>query len=238
MKQRRFWILDFGFWIASRFRVKHDWAMSLQPTHAVSGASRQLRQFKIQNPKSKIISFLLLSVSIPLLSGCQTQHITTSDGWPLPPAPHAAAPAPADTKADRMVFTVASKPDDTDNNGFPDSIKASVALFSSEHPMAIRQDGVFIFTLYQQGKSGTADTKPIAVWNIKPDSPNVILARTIAGPSYLFQLNLQEAGGDRMRLDRADLICRFEPTDGSKAVVSQGVRTIQIGRRMAASAAP
>jgi hypothetical protein len=177
---------------------------------------------------------LPLCISAALLSACKTERVTTSDGWPLPPAPNQAPQAPQDTRADRMVFSVGSKPDDTNNNGYPDTIRASVALFSSQHPTALRNDGAFVFTLCPQGTIGEADIKPIASWRIEKDSPHRALTRTLAGPAYLFNLSLLDAGGDRLPLDRADIICRFEPTDGSAPVNCDGVRTIQIGRRMAA----
>lgn len=177
---------------------------------------------------------LSVCISAALLSACTTQRVTTSDGWPLPPAPNQAPQAPRDTKADRMVFSVGSKPDDTNNNGYPDTIRASVALFSSQHPTALRNDGAFVFTLCPQGAVGEAEVKPIATWRIERDSPHRALTRTLAGPAYLFNLSLLDVGGDRLPLDRADIICRFEPLDGSAPVNCDGVRTIQIGRRMAA----
>jgi hypothetical protein len=50
-------------------------------------------------------------------------------------------------------------------------------------------------------------------------------------------LSLLEVGDDRLPLERADLVCRFEPADGSPPITSDGVRTIQIGRRAAAESA-
>jgi hypothetical protein len=113
-----------------------------------------------------------------------------------------------------------------------------VALFSSQHPIAIRQNGAFIFTLYAQGTVGTPGAASIGTWRVETDGPQRTLASTFAGPSYLFQLNLMDVGGDKLPLDRADLVCRFEPADGSPPVHSDGVRTIQIGRRLAASSSP
>jgi hypothetical protein len=134
-----------------------------------------------------------------------------------------------------MVFSVGSKPDDTNNNGYPDTIRASVSLFSTRHPTALHQEGSFVFGLYPQGTVGGLESKPIASWRIEKDSPNRAITRTLAGPAFLFNLSLLEAGpaGDRLPLDRADMVCRFEPLDGSVPVNCDGVRTIQIGRRIA-----
>jgi hypothetical protein len=220
-------ILDWGFAILD----------SVRPAR-FSGNNATIRCGPtIQNPKSKIQNALGLFLCASVTVGCQTQRVTTSDGWPLPPEPRQAPVPPSSARADRMVFTVGSKPDDTNNNGFPDTIRASVALFSTQHPTALRQEGMFVFALYPQGKVGMPDAQPIATWRIDPKSRQVILTNTLAGPSYLFNLSLLEAAGvtgDRLPLDRADLICSFEASDGSPTVKSEGVRTIQIGSRLAA----
>jgi hypothetical protein len=134
-----------------------------------------------------------------------------------------------------MVFTVGMRPDDSNNNGFPDTILATVQLFASPHPTALRQEGTFIFTLFEQGRANETEVKPIKTWRIEPDSSDRRFAATLAGPSYRFELSLLDMGDDRLPLTAADMICRFEPLDGSPPVHSAGVRTIQIGRRMAAS---
>jgi hypothetical protein len=181
-------------------------------------------------------SFGLCILGLSILTACQTERVTTSDGWRMPPAPRSAPTPPASARADRMVFTVGSKPDDTNNNGFPDGIQVSVALFSSQHPTALRQDGTFAFTMYRQGEFGAAEAKPMYEWKLSKEQVLNGQTQTYVGPSYLFQVSLLDMGTDRLPLERADLVCRFEPSDGSAAVHSDGVRSIQIGRRMSADA--
>ncbi len=167
-----------------------------------------------------------------VLCACQTESVTTSDGWQMPPEPRAAPATPPSARADRMAFLVGSKPDDTDNNGYPDTIRASVALFSSEHPTAMRQDGAFVFFLYEQGRTASPTAQPIAQWRVEGEALRSTFAVAQYGPCYQFSLSLLETpAGDRLRSDRADIICRFEPADGSPAVTSSGVRTLQIGGR-------
>jgi hypothetical protein len=188
----------------------------------------------------------LTILSFLALCSCQTEKVTTSDGWPLPPPPRAMPQPPADLKADRMAFMVGSKPDDTDNNGFPDAIRISVALFSNEHPSALQEDGSFVFLLYPQGDSSLPDARPIAQWRMDGDAVRTAMTGSQYGPCYLFTLSLLDPAarpdkdkgmaGDRLALDRADMVCRFEPADGSKPIVSMGVRTIQIGARMLSGA--
>ena len=122
----------------------------------------------------------------------------------------------------------------SNNNGHPDTIRASVSLFSLQHPTAIVQEGTFVFTLFGRGERSSPQPRTVAQWRVATDSPRAVRARTLAGPAWLFELSLLDAGhgNDVMPMERADLVCRFEPADGSEPIHSAGVRTIQIGRRM------
>jgi hypothetical protein len=191
-----------------------------------------IRVFPLVRPG---VGLAVMSCACVLLWACQTERVTTSDGWPLPPEPRPIPVPPQSLRADRMAFMVGSKPDDTDNNGFPDLIRASVALFSSEHPTALREQGAFVFMLYPQGSTSIAETRPLAEWRIEGEALQSTLAAAQYGPCYQFSLSLlQTPGGDRLPSDRADMVCTFEPADGSEAVHSAGVRTLQVGGRLTA----
>lgn len=172
--------------------------------------------------------FLFSVILVAFLVGCQTERIT-SDGRPLPPTPRAAPSAPSNAQANRMMFMVGAKPRDTNGNGYPDQIEATVALFASPHPTAIHQEGVFEFALFTRGHAG--EGAPIAQWRVEGDMLERARARTQYGPCYQFQLSLLDAGGDVYPLTAADLRCTFIPADGSPPVRSDGVRSIQIGKR-------
>src|SRR5262245_49388722 len=122
--------------------------------------------------------------------GCTTERVTTSDGWPLPPPPRQAPKPPAGAKADRMVFTVGMRPDDSNNNGFPDTILATVQLFSSGHPTALLQEGTFVFSLHPPGRVGDPDAEPMKSWRVEQGSRALAMVLTLAGPSYRFELSL------------------------------------------------
>ena len=173
-----------------------------------------------------VVCFLLLSTA------CQTESVTTSDGWQMPPEPRETPVPPDGLKADRMAFMVGSKADDTNNNGYPDTIRASVALFSAEHPTALREDGAFTFLLYLQGQTAAPGSEPLAQWRVEGEALRETLATAQYGPCYQFVLSLlQTPAGDRLPTERADMICRFEPAGGGEPVVSTGVRSLQIGGR-------
>ncbi len=170
------------------------------------------------------------------LAGCETGRVTTSDGRPMPPAPRRVAPVPDGVSANRMAFSVGVKPEDSNANGFPDLIRASVSLFHKPgYNLSLRQDGVFVFELYSAGLADQPGATPAHVWRFTGEDVTKAETAAIYGPCYQFTLSLVGSGAERVPKMRADLVCRFEPADGSPAVVSEGVRSIQIGRRMSAA---
>lgn len=178
-------------------------------------------------------AFLFATMMAVLLIGCQTERVTTSDGRPMPRKPTAAPQAPADAQVNRMAFMVSSKPEDSTGNGYPDLIMATVALFALPHPMSMRFDGVFEFTLYERGEARDPNTEPLAQWIMEGEAIRRAEATAGYGPCYQFALSLVEAGGDVFPFTSADLRCAFYPADGSPPVRSDGVRSIQIGKRVA-----
>jgi hypothetical protein len=168
-----------------------------------------------------------------LLGGCRTERVVTSDGRPMPPKAVAPPTTPAGSQINRMAFMVGSKPEDTTGNGYPDLIRVTVALFSEPHPIAIHADGAFEFVLYAGGDASRADAEPLARWRKEGEAVRRARGLTGFGESYHFNLSLAEAGGDVYPLTSADMRCIFHPADGSAPVRSEGVRSIQIGRRVA-----
>lgn len=166
-----------------------------------------------------------------LLSACATEQVTTSDGRPMAERPRSAPATPTGAAINRMAFMVGSKPEDTTGNGYPDLIRATVVLFASPHPTAVRGEGVFEFRLFPFGAAARPDAVPIAMWRVEGDDVKRAHAHGIYGPAYQFQLSLLDAGGDERPFMSADLRCTFFPANGSAAVHSDGVRSIRIGRR-------
>jgi len=170
-------------------------------------------------------------LTLLILAACQTERVQTSDGRPMPPKPHPAPAAPAGAIANRMALLVGSKADDTNGNGYPDQIQATVVLFASPHPTPILADGAFVFSLYPMGQAKAAGGEVLAEWRVEGEAVRASQAVARYGPCYRFRLCLLDSVGDVHPLSRADLVCRFEPTDGSPTVMSDGIRSIQIGRR-------
>lgn len=168
-------------------------------------------------------------VLISTTAGC-TSSVTTSDGRPMPPVPHAAPQTPSDSKPNAMAMLVGFKPTDTDGNNYPDLITVQTYLYSRPHPTSIYDDGAFVFELYKAG--GTArNEKPLLTWRFeKADVDNARMYSRLFERGYTFKLSLLEHGSDRLPLTTGNLIGRFEPADGSEPIRCVGVRTIQIGK--------
>lgn len=203
----------------------------------------------IQNPKSKIQNQefriarrvrpprlrrnLRLAASLLLgacLCACMTESVTTSDGRPMPPTPHSAPPVPAGTRATTIAVRVGNRPADTNGNGYPDLIQVEAHLIAQPHPTPLYQDGSFVFALYLEGAASSDDARPIAQWRIGADAVRAARTRSTIGPAYAFRLSLLDEGTDKLPQIAADLVCRFEPSDGSAPVRAQNVYPVQLGR--------
>lgn len=187
----------------------------------------------LETTQRRIVNVLLLAAMMVAMIGCQTERVSTSDGRPMPMKPTGGPRTPDNPQINRMAFMVSSKPEDTTGNGYPDLILATVALFALPHPMAVHVDGVFEFALFERGEARVVGAEPLAHWRMEGD--RVRRAKAVAGygPCYQFGLSLVEVGGDVFPLTSADLRCTFHPADGSASVYSDGVRSIQIGKRIA-----
>lgn len=163
--------------------------------------------------------------------GCQTETVSMSDGRALPPEPRSAPVTPDTAVPNRMLLGVASKPIDTDGNGFPDMIMVSVHLFAEPHPSPIFEDGTFTFALYRAGTYNARNAQPIAKWTITGDRLEQAKTRSLAGPMYNFRLNLNESGGDRYPLQGVDLAATFVSSKRPDVTVKPGgLISMQIGR--------
>ncbi len=165
--------------------------------------------------------------------GCEsTTRIVTSDGRPMPSRSHQIPDTPKGVRANQLALLVSPKPEDSNGNGYPDLIRTTVYLFSQPHPGSIEEAGDLVFTLSRPGRSGVAGVAPLGEWRIEAEQMASHRGQAAFGPGYQVSLSLLTQINDRMPVTRADLVCRFEPADGSPPIVCQGVRTIQIGGRM------
>ena len=172
----------------------------------------------------------MAAVCLIALLGCE-QSKTVGYYRPLPPKPRPLKPAPPDARADALVLNVSAAAMDTDGNGYPDLVHATVHLFDRRYPPAIYQEGAFIFAMFAPGEVSRRGAEPIREWRIT--DLEKIRGRSAFGGCYRFRLSLLDDGGtDRLNVPMADVVCVFEPADGGEPTWSGAVATIQVGRRV------
>ncbi len=167
------------------------------------------------------------------LAGCVSNEKAATYHRPLPPKPRPLKPAPPDARVNAVVLNVSPVPVDTNGNGFPDLILATAHLFDRRYPPAIYEKGGFTLALFAPGDVARAGAEPIHEWRIEDKRLEDGRDRSMFGQCYRFRLSLLENDGtDRLDRALADLICVFEPADGSEPTWSGEVNTIQVGQRV------
>ncbi|MHC4219474.1 MAG: hypothetical protein ACYSU7_13600 [Planctomycetota bacterium] len=166
------------------------------------------------------------------MAGCTKTRTTGGYYRPLPPEPRPIQLAPADARANALVINVSAAPLDTNGNGYPDLIYATAHLFDTRYPPAIREEGAFMFRLYASGQAGEPGVEPIRSWRIEGDGVDQAQARSAFGECYYFRLSLLDGGTDKLPINMADIMCWFEPADGSDPTYAGEVTSIRIGRRI------
>lgn len=135
---------------------------------------------------------------------------------PLPPQPAEVVPS-------RMTIS-AALPQDTDLNGYPDTIDLTIFVFDDRYPIPLDVPGSFTFKL-----SGSKEGKLLREWEIPPDKAAAARRRMPAGPGYVFSLSLLENGGDHIEAQHADLTAEFVPLKGA-LVKMRGGSTLRLGK--------
>jgi len=179
-----------------------------------------------------------LRIGLPVLAaalifGCKTTKVEYSSARPMPPDPRPAKAVPSSARANTMALMVEGKPTDTDGNGYPDMIVANMYLFSLPYSSPMFEDGTFVFSLRYHDDQSRQEFTYIAEWKL--NASELERGRNLYGPVHVARLSLLESGSDRFPAISANLLCRFEPADGGKAVKPTGVHWVQLGRVRPAS---
>ena len=148
-----------------------------------------------------------------------------SDG-PPPRAQRPRTPPrqPSNLTAESVVLTVSQFPDDTDADGFADSVQARVHLFSADprYPLPVAPDGSFRFFIL--GPDGRA----MAQWTFDPAQAAAHRQVSGVGVGYAFVLDLAAAGAEHVQRQDGTLRCEFIPESGAP-VSSRGGVTVALG---------
>jgi hypothetical protein len=181
--------------------------------------------------RSRRAAPIMMVLAALLAAGCQETTRSTGFGTrPLPPKPRAARPTPADARTDAVVLNVSAAPLDSNGNGHPDLILATVHLFDQRYPPPLHEEGVLIFELCRPGEAGMPGRSPLRVWRIDAEAMGAMRSRSVFGPCYQMRLSLLEDGGtDLLPVTGADILTRFEPADGRAAVHASDINHVQLG---------
>ena len=133
--------------------------------------------------------------------------------WSLPgcvsdePQRKPMAAPPANVKATKLGVW-ATLPEDSDSNGYLDTVDLTVYVSSDTYAAPIAIPGSFEFHLV--GKGG----KDLAKWEIPEKTAVAALRRMPAGPAYVFRLNILDVGKDEFEAQAVDLSAEFIPNSG------------------------
>lgn len=116
-----------------------------------------------------------------------------------------------------------SFPEDSDGNGYFDTMGVTVYLFDDQFAVApIQVPGTFSFTL--TGPDG----QDLATWTLPPDRAAAAVRAMPPGPGYVIRLSLLEGGTDRTTARNAELYAVFSPAEGEP--VRAKALTVTVGR--------
>src|SRR5690606_26939944 len=157
---------------------------------------------------------------------CITLPGCVVEGPPVRDARAGAEPPrqPEDLVAGSAVLTVSQFPEDSDADGYADTILATVHLFSHNprYPLPITPPGAMRFFLVDEGGRMVAEWAFSAQDTARRRHPSGV------GVGYVFNLDLEAAGAERIPPTDATLRCEFVPESGA-AVQSRGGVTVALG---------
>lgn len=150
--------------------------------------------------------------------GCVTEG--PPERKPIRPIPE----QPVGLVVDRVVPAIDKLADDTDRNGYYDTIRVAIFLFSSEYAQSIQADGTLECRLIDPETD-----REIAKWILKPEAMRAAWGMSGVMPGYNFILNMNDVGTDRTEAREAHFTCRFIPASGGPPVASRSRLVVMVG---------
>lgn len=114
-------------------------------------------------------------------------------------------------------------PEDTEANGYLDTIPVTVYLFDERYPMAISAVGEFVFRLHD------ANGKSIGQWTMDAQASKAAERKMRPGPGYQFRLDVRKFGTDVRDSATVDMTVQFVPERG-EAVLGSSATTFRLGK--------
>jgi hypothetical protein len=153
---------------------------------------------------------LLILLAAVMLVGCVSDE------------PHKKlGPQPANVQPSRLGVW-ATLPEDTDANGYLDTVDVTVYVSSDAYAAPVAVPGSFEFKLL--GKGG----KELATWDIPEARTAQSMRRMQVGPAYLFRLSMLEVGSDVLEAQPVNLAAEFRPKTGEP--VRSPLTALQFGK--------
>jgi hypothetical protein len=125
-------------------------------------------------------------------------------------------------KPERLLVAI-QLPEDTDANGYLDTLPLTVYLFDERYPLAVSVPGAFTFKLK------TTAGQEIGTWQIEADDARAAVRKMRPGPGYQFRLDTRKFGADKRDSATVDMTAEFTPTEG-KAIRGTSATTFRLGR--------
>lgn len=122
------------------------------------------------------------------------------------------------------ILVASQLPEDSDLDGYIDTIPVTLYLFDERYPFAISKPGSFVFRVSIPGG------KQLAEWTMDEGTTQSAMRKLRPGPGYLFKLNLIEGGGEVRQATPAELTVFFRPSDGGPELKSQGATAFRLGK--------
>lgn len=149
-----------------------------------------------------------------------------SEGPPRRPKPRDIPQQPSGLNVDRLVVAASNFPQDTNGNGFYDTIIVTVYLYSDRYMLPIVAEGEMEFRLV--GREGAE----IASWRLDAGTFAQRVRRFNPGPGYQLRLSLLDSGTDQLPVSEGELWWRFvetgrTPISGRGSTVLLGPTTVR-----------
>jgi len=162
--------------------------------------------------KSAFIS--ALAIALAAISGC----VSAEKQDQKPPVQPSSGLTPT------SLFVSVSHPEDTNNNAYLDTIRATVYVFSDQFPKAsIYLPGSFEFALVSR------DNKRLVEWTITEEAAKALVRKAPPGPGYFIVLSILDRASDQLPSEVVNLEAAFKYGDGK--VLTGRPTAIRVGRQ-------
>lgn len=161
----------------------------------------------------------LAALASALLTACVTDGPPTAQSPPpLPPPSSDVQPVAIDLSASRFA-------QDSDKNGYADSITLSVFLFNIEkYPASLAAHGRFVFELLDESGKRLCD------WSMSDAQVEAARRDLLPGPGYAFRISMRDCGSDEIEKTDAQLNCMYIPAAGGTPLRSANPVRVSVGQ--------